>query len=182
MLASYVARLGLTTATSLFTPSASPLDEVRFRLTIWPQDLDVYGHLNNGRYLTLMDNGRLMHLLKTGLFRLFVERKWHPILGAASIEFRRELRAFQRCDLVTRVISWDAKWLFLEHRLEREGSLHARAIVRAVVKHGRRTVSSAELFEAVGLPGVASPLSSAQLEEQIRGMMLPAALGGNPGA
>jgi len=35
------------------------IDEVsRITLRVWPTDLDVYNHMNNGVFLTLMDIGR----------------------------------------------------------------------------------------------------------------------------
>jgi acyl-CoA thioesterase FadM len=141
-------------------------------LTIWPQDLDIYGHLNNGRYLTLMDNGRLMHGLRTGMVKLMFEKKWVPVLGAAAIEFKRELRAFERCQLTTRWLGWDSKWIYVEHRLERGDVLHARAIVRAVVKHGRRTVPCDELLAEMGHPAT-SPFSPEELAAQVASAVVP---------
>ncbi len=96
MLASYVARLGLTTLGSLTRPHAGVLDDVRLPMHVWPGDIDTYGHVNNGRYLTLMDMGRLEWGLRTGIGREILKRRWSPVAGAATIRFRRELKAFWR--------------------------------------------------------------------------------------
>lgn len=162
MLGSYLARTTLTLAGSFTRPRVGALEEVRMPLRVWPTDLDTYGHVNNGRYLTLMDMGRLEWGLRTGLVPGMVKRRWAPVLGAASVEFRRELRAFQRCELVTRLVAWDAKWFFFEQRLEHAGQVAARALVRGVTKHGRRTVPPAEVLATVGVLS-ASPLSPAEL-------------------
>jgi acyl-CoA thioesterase FadM len=162
MLVSYVARISFTVLGSLTRPRAGMLDEVRLPLRIWPTDLDPYGHLNNGRYLTLMDMGRLEYGLRTGLARELLSRRWVPVLGAAAVEFRRELRAFQRCELVTRLAAWDDKWFFFEQHMEYAGQVHARAVVRGVTKLGRQTVPPAEVLATVGLASP-SPLSPAEL-------------------
>ncbi len=44
-----------------------PLDESVLKLRVWPVDLDVNLHMNNGRYLSVMDLGRVDVILRTGL-------------------------------------------------------------------------------------------------------------------
>jgi hypothetical protein len=39
-----------------------------------------------------------------------------PIVGDAWGKFRRELRLFERFEIHTRMLGWDEKWLFVEHR------------------------------------------------------------------
>ena len=172
MLATYVARLGVTAVQMIRRPKLHPLDEIRLPITIWPQDIDVYGHVNNGRYLTLMDLGRWSYSVRTGTLRTMLDRKWLPLIGAAVIEFRRELKVFQRCELVTRVLGWDAKWVYIEHRLEREGVIHSRALVRAVFKQGRQTISFDELLAAIGLRET-SPFTTEELSRQVAEAMVP---------
>ena len=162
MLGSYLARTALTLAGSIRRPRMGALEEVRLPLRVWPTDLDTYGHVNNGRYLTLMDMGRLEYGLRTGLALEMLKRRWYPVLGAASVEFRRELRAFQRCELVTRLAAWDDKWFFFEQWMEHAGQVHARAIVRGVTKHGRKTVPPAEMLAVVEVDSP-SPRAPAEL-------------------
>lgn len=150
MLATYLARLALTTTGGLLRPRAGVLDDIRLPMTVWPSDLDTYGHVNNGRYLTLMDMGRLEWGLRTGIARALVRRKWAPVAGAATVRFRRELKAFWNFELSTRLVHWDDKWLTVEHRMWRGETLHANAYVRAVVREGRRFVTPAELLASVG--------------------------------
>ena len=45
------------------------LEESVVRFRVWPNDLDTNLHMNNGRYLTLMDLGRLDLLLRNGSVR-----------------------------------------------------------------------------------------------------------------
>jgi acyl-CoA thioesterase FadM len=128
---------------------------VRLPLYALPLDLDVYLHVNNGRYLTLMDNGRFAWGVRTGLARELCRKRWTPVLGGAAIRFRREIRAFDRLELVTRLASWDEKWLFLEQRFERGGRIVADARVRAVVRAKGRTVPPSKVLALVGHEGPA---------------------------
>lgn len=153
MLGSYLARLSTTFMRSVGGARVDPLSEVKIPLRIWPTDVDVYLHVNNGRYLTLMDFGRFVYSVRTGLLTTSVQRRWSPVLGAATVHFWRELRTFARVDLVTRVAGYDEKWIFFEHRFERRGRVHAIAAARAVFKHKGRTVRPSEVFAALGHEG-----------------------------
>lgn len=126
------------------------LEESVLNLVVWPTDLDLNLHMNNGRYLSVMDLGRVDHVARTGLLRLIVRNRWQPVLGTATIRYRRSLRLFQRYRLITRVVCWDEKWAYMEQRFERDGHLMAQAYVKALFRTGRRTLRSREVLNALG--------------------------------
>lgn len=150
MLLSYLARIAITLARSASRGRAGPLDELRQRIRVWPTDIDAYGHVNNGRVLTLMDFGRLDYAARTGLLRVALRERWRPVLAEATVRFRKELGLGVAVDLVTRLLHWDDKWLFYEHRLERGERLYAISYARVVVKRARETVLPATILAAVG--------------------------------
>ncbi|NNG02495.1 MAG: thioesterase family protein [Inquilinus sp.] len=121
---------------------------VRFR--VWPHDLDLNLHMNNGRYLALMDLGRLDLMLRLGLGPAIVGGRWMPVLASAVIRFRRSLAPFQRFALRTRVLGWDEKWIFMEHVFEVDGHIAARALVKGAFRVNRGTVPAAEVVTAAG--------------------------------
>jgi len=138
-------------------PRLGPLDASRIELRCWPDDLDLNGHMNNGRYLSLMDLGRTDLVIRTGLGRLALQRRWRPIVGAAAIRFRRELRLAQRFTLETRFAAWDDKWVYIEQRFLVGAKLHAHAQVRGLFRGPHGNVSPAELLTAMGEPSLRSP-------------------------
>ncbi len=138
-------------------PGVGILDETRIRLRVLPNDLDTNIHMNNGRYLTVMDLGRTDLTIRSGLWRAMRDNRWAPVVGGARMTYRRPLDAFQRYDLTTRVIGWDDKWVYMEQRFEVAGHIHARGLVKALFLNGRRRVPSAELVAALGHDG-ASPV------------------------
>ncbi|MGA9520444.1 MAG: thioesterase family protein [Myxococcaceae bacterium] len=153
MLVSYLTRLSSTWVKGLGREKVPVLEEVRLPLQISPMDLDIYGHVNNGRYLTLMDFGRFAHTQRTGMLKVMLQRRWIPVLGSATVSYFRELKAFDRIELVTRLACWDEKWFFFEHRFERKGTVCALGAVKGVCKHRGRTVPPSELSAAVGYEG-----------------------------
>lgn len=148
-------------------------------------DLDTNFHMNNGRFLTVMDLGRFDLLLRTGLWDVVRSTGGVPILAAAQIRYRQPLNYRQRFTLTTEVVGWDARWVFIEQRfLFRTGEHHGRVAAIGIVKASfydpkhKRTVPTAELMKALGETDIAfPPLSPAitswqQAEEELRKLTL----------
>jgi len=135
-------------------------EPARITFRVWPTDCDLNVHMNNGRYLTFMDLGRIHLIAQTGvLSRLLLRQRLQPMLAAAEISFVRALGPLQRFVLTTRVLAWDEKYFYIEQRFERAGTLRAVAIVKALfIAHGRR-LTPAEVLTAVGInvPAPAMP-------------------------
>jgi acyl-CoA thioesterase FadM len=157
-------RLLAVLVATLLRPRVGFLDESAIRLRVWPNDLDSNLHMNNSRYLLAMDVGRWELVVRTGFWRELLRRRWFPVVGSATLRFRRPLDPFQRYRLVTRLVAWDEKWCFLEQRFERGGHVHAVGRVKALFRGAKGHVSSSLLLAAAGYPE--APAS--QLPEAIR--------------
>ena len=131
------------------------------RLRVWPSDLDVYGHMNNGRYLTVMDLGRTDLVIRTGMWGLMLQRRWKPLLGSATIRFRRPLTPLRRYELHTRLLCWDAKWFFIQQQFHHHGKLHAVAVVKGLVRGTDGNVPPQDLFAELGGPSASPPMPPA---------------------
>lgn len=81
---------------------------------VWLHDLDTSLHMNNGRYLTLMDLGRLDMMARGGLLRAVFRQGWTPIASSIKIRYRREMRLFDRFRLETRLAAWDREYVVME--------------------------------------------------------------------
>ncbi len=125
---------------------------------VWPTDLDNNLHMNNGRYLTLMDLGRFDLVVRAGFLRSILKNHWFPVLGAARISYFRPLRPFRSYLLKTQLIAWDEKWLYLRQEFESEGKLCARAYVQGLFLGPKGKVSTEELFSVVGFQQASPPL------------------------
>ena len=113
-----------------------PFETSRLRFRVCLTDLDTNGHMNNGRYLTIMDLGRLDLVVRSGLWRAVWKHRWMPVLSSASVRFRRELRLLEPFDLETRIRHWSDTKLVIEHKFRfvkgnRKGALAATCLVVA---------------------------------------------------
>lgn len=148
----YVRLIKVVVAAILGRPIET-MGESDVTLRVWPNDLDGNLHMNNGRYLTLMDLGRFDLMIRTGLLRTMVGERWMPVLAGAAIRYRRSLDPFQRFRLRTRVLGWDARNVIMEQTFETlDGHVAARALVRGVFRRKGGTVPAAEIAAAAGWP------------------------------
>jgi acyl-CoA thioesterase FadM len=116
-------------------------------------DADIYRHLNNGRYLSVMDLGRLDLIIRMGIFWRLVRRRWYPVVGSANIRFFRSIDLFQRYEMRSRILCWDEKWFFIEQRFEREGRLMAVALIKGLFLGPQGKIDPSEVARLAGHDG-----------------------------
>lgn len=127
------------------------LAESRLVLRALPLDCDLNWHLNNARYLSFMDLGRLHLIGQANFFRTMLKQRWSPILLAAEISFIKAIKPLQRFELITRVLTWDNNYLYLEQRFEKDGKLLALAYVKGLFIGKTGKVPTVELLAASGV-------------------------------
>jgi acyl-CoA thioesterase FadM len=152
-----ILRLLWVSIAALFKPRIGLFDvsEVPFR--VLPTDLDINLHMNNARYLSLMDLGRTDLLIGIGMLGRVRRERWMPVVGSIDIKYRRPLHLFQRFALKTRLLCWDEKWIYMEQRLESAKGVHAIATVRGLFVNREGSVPTRKVLELMGYEGESPP-------------------------
>ena len=154
-------RLALLLVRSLLRQERiGPLEVATLRFRVLPNDLDLNLHMNNGRYLTLMDLGRIDLMNRMGLMRLAFRGHWLPVLGGAVIRYHRPLKVFQQYELTSRVACWDNKWFYLEQRFVRDGKPVASAIVKGLVRGPGGSIPTGDVLRSLGVTLQSPPMVS----------------------
>lgn len=128
----------------------------RSRFRVWPTDLDILRHMNNGKYLSIMDIARFDLIQRNGTAAVFQRERWYPVVVGQTISYRKSLNPWQAFTVESRIIGFDAQAVFLEQRFVRPGSdggpeIYARAIVRArILRRSGGVVPIDELIDKVG--------------------------------
>ena len=135
---------------SMTRPKLGVLDESVVRLRVWPNDLDVYGHMNNGRYLTIMDLGRIDLIWRTGMGRVTRQKRWLPLVASVHMHYKKSLRPFRAFELHTRILGWDKQWFYLEQYFTCEGKEMARGAVRGLFRSAGSSLPPQEVLDALG--------------------------------
>jgi acyl-CoA thioesterase FadM len=136
---------------SFFRRKLHPLSESVLHLRVLPNDLDLNIHMNNGRYLSLMDLGRLDLLIRTDLAKALVRHRWQPLVGAVNVRYKMSLLPFQKYKLKTKVVGWDEKWFYIEQRFERRNRTIAVGLVKALFRGDHRNISPQETLRLINV-------------------------------
>ena len=134
------------------------LDESRATFRVLPNDCDLNFHMNNGRYLSFMDLGRVHLMAQTGLLPVIVKQGWMPVLTAAEINFIRSIMPLQTFDLVTRLVSWDDKYFYIEQKFEARGVLCAHAYVKGLFLRKGVKITNSEIVATAGYTDTPPPM------------------------
>lgn len=139
---------------SRFQPRLGLYDVGRVRMRVLPTDLDILRHMNNGVYLSIADLGRFDLLMRNGVWRVFQQRGWYPVVVNETITFRRSLNPWVRFTLESRILGFDDKAVFVEQRFVVGGEIYAQLFIRGrFLKRSGGTVTIPELLDAVGGAG-----------------------------
>lgn len=154
------------------TPSIHPLFATYVLTTHAPLlEIDYNLHKSNSTYFTDLDASRtgLVFSLtspgfKTGNAELEAQGhrgRFVVVLGSVHASFRREIQPYERYEVRSRLLGWDAKWLVIgswfvrpARKGKKEGEeevVLASALSKYVVKKGRFTVSPERCLQHAGL-------------------------------
>lgn len=134
------------------------LDVSTLHFNVLPNDLDLNGHMNNGRYATIMDLGRMDLVMRNGIMKVMMKQKSVPVLGSVKLRYRIPLMPFQAYTLETKVLCWDEKWVFLQQQfIIKKGKKAGADAAIGIVKGGfydtknKRTVPTQDLLDILGM-------------------------------
>jgi acyl-CoA thioesterase FadM len=132
------------------------LDEDRLEMRVWPNDIDFNLHLNNARYLSIMDFGRMHLLARTRILEHVIRSRWTPLVGAVWMTYRRSLPLFARFTLISRMVCWDERWFYIEQTFAGSNGLAAMGWVKGLLRSPEGNLDPQKVIDAVS-PGAVSP-------------------------
>ena len=138
--------------------SLGALDTATTPFRVWPHDLDVNLHMNNGRYATLMDLGRVDLMVRAGVAGRLVRAGMHPVVVAQHIAYRRSLAPFERFRIETRVTGWDERSIYLEQVFRRaDGTACARGVLQTLFLDRNGRVPTERVIALLGIDAKLAP-------------------------
>lgn len=144
-----------------------PLATSVIPMRVWINDLDLNRHMNNGRFLTIMDLGRMDLLKRTGTLKMAIANKWMPIVGTASMEFLRPLKFAQQYELHSRISSWDDKWFYIEQIFYSRDKIIAVGKIKGLLRGKSGNVSPNHIMQQLS-PGITCPAQNQEINHDVK--------------
>lgn len=156
---------------ALFKSRMATLDTSVLQFRVLPNDLDLNRHMNNGRYLSLMDLGRIDLMTRIGLFTLARKKGWLPVVGTVHMRYRRPLKLFQPFEMHTRIVYWDDKWVFIEQTIISRGKICALGTVQGLIRAKNGNVPTSYIMQELGMNSNCPEMpDDVRLLEQFKGL------------
>ena len=144
-------RLILVWLRACFKPAIRIGDTIDMQLTVLPNDLDLNGHMNNGRYMTIIDLALVEYMTRAGFMGPAWKRGWRPMLGGSMIAFRRGLKPFCQYQLRFGVMCWDGRWTYIRFEFIHNGEVMAVGHTKGGIVGSTGVVGSAEMCQVLGI-------------------------------
>jgi acyl-CoA thioesterase FadM len=142
-------------------PRIDTLETDVLNLRVWPNDVDFNFHLNNARFLSVMDYGRIHLLARVGLLTPILKARWAPVVGAVWMTYRRSLPLWARYQLATHLVCWDERWFYMEQTFTGADGLAAVGWVKGALVDKAGIVAPQKIMDLVQAGIVSPPLTEA---------------------
>lgn len=137
---------------SLRRPRTSLWSESTVPMRVWPTDVDVALHINNGMYFSLMDLGRIDLMLRAKAWQRTLRRGWSMVVARETITFRKSLKLWQRYSMETRIAGIDERAMYFEQRMVADGEIYATATVAVRFVAKGAPVGLEQVLAEFGIP------------------------------
>jgi acyl-CoA thioesterase FadM len=132
-------------------PVLGPLDSHVSHHRCWPQDLDYYMEMNNGRILTILDLGRTGLAQRVGLLAALQKNKWGLTIAGSSARYRKRIRPFVKFRMVSKAVGWSERFFYMEQSIWIGNDCAVQVLYRAAVTDKNGIVNPALVFAEVGM-------------------------------
>ena len=130
-----------------FRPRMGMDDIGRLTFRVLPNDLDLNRHMNNGRYLTLLDLSMIDALTRSGFIKAVMSLGAMPMLGGSMITYRRQLKLFAKYHIDLKYLSSTPQWhVFSFTFVSSTGAVAAKGLLKGGVVNRKGLVPTADVW------------------------------------
>lgn len=117
-------------------------------MRVLPTDLDLYMHMNNGVYFSLMDFGRWDLTFRNGLYDACKKQGWYPVVAGETIKFKKSLQLWDKFELHTEGMGYDERYFYIQQKFILKGQIMATGLIKVrFLKRSGGTVSTDEILK-----------------------------------
>jgi acyl-CoA thioesterase FadM len=140
-------------------PRITPGDTITRTLRVLPNDIDINGHMNNGRYHTIVDLMLIEYFVRSGYAQALVKAGWRPMSGGSFISYRKGLSPFESYTLSFTLDAADEIWNYMRYEFRRrDGTLCAVGYMKGAAVGRQGLVPNEISYARAGRTFVAKPL------------------------
>ena len=130
-------------------PRIVPGDTIMREFRVLPNDIDINGHMNNGRYLTIVDLMLIEYFVRTGFAQTMLKAGWKPMSGGSFVTYRKGLQPFQKYTLSFTLDASDVHWNYMRFEFRKlGGAVCAAGYMKGAVVGKQGLISNEQSYAA----------------------------------
>jgi len=143
---------------SLLTKKAKAEDEwSELRLRAMPWDCDLNMHINNAKYLSILDLARGQLFYRRGFLKLFSSNRWNPVVTSANVVYRRSINLWSKYTVRSRIAYKTDRLLLVEHVFEQGNTLYAHAYIAVALLEKGKMITLDQVQSQLCLKHISEP-------------------------
>ena len=125
----------------------------------------MFMHINNGKYLTIMDVARTDWLIRCQLVPVFAREKMYPIVTRSGMRFRRSLELGQAFTVNSKLAGWNDRDFYVVQRFMRGDQCVAEGMIQGrMMKRGAGSLPTEKSLLLGGMTHATSPIADANFD------------------
>ncbi len=128
---------------------------------VLPNDIDINGHMNNGRYMTIVDLMLMEYFVRIGFAGVLIKQGWRPMSGGSFITYRRGLKPFQTYRLRYRIDACDEYWNYMRFEFLDGDRVCASGYMKGAAVSKNGLVPNVTSYAALQIPVLANAIPEA---------------------
>lgn len=148
----------------LFGPKKHPLEKSVVNFRVLPTDCDLNFHMTSARYAAFMEAATIHLMGQMEILDALLKRRCFPVNNAINVTYIRSIKPFEKFTVVSRIVTWDNKYWYKDHRFEVDGELRAYGIAKGVFICRQAVVSISDIVALTGEELVPPPIPESILK------------------
>ena len=149
-------RLVLTIIRALLSEKVRCDENSVSKWRVLPNDIDAYGHMNNGRYLTLLGLAAIDAVIRTGLLKSSLKRGYLFIWDQSQVRWQRPLKLFEKFTIEIQMLYCEGRYLYATGIfVKKNGKIAAKIHYRCCLKS--RKGENLDAREILAMDGLTLP-------------------------
>lgn len=137
---------------SKYNRPANFKDETSTTFRVLPTDVDLLFHMNNGRYFSFMDLGRINFMIRCGFFKQLREHKIYPVIASEMMRFKKSIGIWKQFSLSTKLLGWDEKFFYLLQQFKNENDdIYAFGLVKACFLTKGKLLTTSDVLNIIDI-------------------------------
>lgn len=138
-----------------FKANIDPTDTLVRQMRVLPNDIDINMHMNNGRYMTIVDLFIIEYFMRTNMLKKMIKLGWKPMFGGHLVTYQRGLSMLEKYTMEFSVVCTEGDWVYFSYIFRNmDGKVAAKGYAKGASVSKKGLVPMDVFLDKIGVPPI----------------------------